>query len=200
MSQQYSAQDIHQLGRGYKAKAIDQLLTIPQSTQTPTLTAELQNQILPHDQSLRHAAQPSETIEGEPLKSFLERISPIGLSLTNNRDFTSNHPSLSYLHPNHKIFFDNFPEPLTWDQHMQYSKQLAEENPAYRLELKGIQSDIDEVQGKATVHMEIEVFGLSGTERMLGVSSVEWERDEQGKWWAVRAVGMRGTEIGGGFV
>ncbi|KAF7195282.1 hypothetical protein HII31_03488, partial [Pseudocercospora fuligena] len=177
MSQQYSAQDIHQLGRGYKAKTRGQQPSIPQSIQAPVVTAELQNQcISQRNQILQHATQTPETIEGEPLKSFLERISPIGLSLMNSRDFTSNHPSLYYLHPNHKIYFDNFPEPLTWDQHMQYSKQLAGENPAYRLELKGIDSDIDEGQGRATVHMEIEVFGLSGTERMLGVSSVEWER------------------------
>ncbi|EME79126.1 uncharacterized protein MYCFIDRAFT_212137 [Pseudocercospora fijiensis CIRAD86] len=204
MAHHFTAQDIHQLGRRYNPTTTPssaQISTIPpQSTPHPPPPPPQKFQ----PQSTLQTQIPGTEPPTDPLdlKSFLERTSPIGLHIINNRDFsTSNtHPSLCHLHPSHEIHFDNYPSPLTWDEYMNISEKLVQENSKYRLELKGIDSDIDEVSGRATVHMEIEIFGLSGTERMAGVSSVEWERDETGRWWAISAVGMRGSEIGGGFV
>lgn len=120
----------------------------------------------------------------------------------NARDWDLKSPhmqkSLKHLAPDFEAQHDNFPAKLSFQENMDSSRYLAEQNPDFHLDIVHISTNIQESRTLASVWLEMNVSGISPGVVMKGFSELKWRLSgEDGKWYCYRHLGMRGSLMNG---
>jgi hypothetical protein len=132
------------------------------------------------------------------LASHLESLSTAGIHAVNARDWTYTNPlmreSLLHLAPDFEAQHDNFPAKLSFQENMDSSRFLAEQNQNFHLEILSVSTNVSESGTAASVWIEMCVEGIGGEGvRMRGFSELKWRFcGEDGRWYCYRHLGMRG--------
>ncbi|PIA92665.1 hypothetical protein CB0940_05085 [Cercospora beticola] len=138
----------------------------------------------------------NDNVPGEPTASRLNRLSCAFPTIINTKDFSLQGPDVqelaSCITPDWTGSMDTQPQGVTWSEQVKLWKARAAGMPNVRFEITHSNVDLDEVNGVATVWMEMEVMGMGDV--VLGaVNEVNWRRVKDDKWECFRTKGMRGS-------
>lgn len=135
-------------------------------------------------------------VPGESTASRLNRLSCAFPTIINTKDFDLRRPDVrelaSCISSDWSGSMDTQPQGVTWSQQLKLWKARAAEMPNVRFEITHSNVDLDEVNGVATVWMEMQVLGMGDV--VLGaVNEVNWRRIDNDKWECFHTKGMRGS-------
>lgn len=125
----------------------------------------------------------AETTSSErSIAARLEQIALDGARSVNERDFNYEHNETYKLAaPTFRAQFQNYPHPLTLEEHSNIFRQTIEEFPEYHVEVKSVSSEVSEKEGTAVVYLELELTGAPKDVKTCLINEFKW-RKEGGIW------------------
>ncbi|KAI5361754.1 putative NTF2-like domain superfamily protein [Septoria linicola] len=129
---------------------------------------------------------------GQSVSQYLESICVNGALAINDRDFDYSANSLyTCVSPNFRAHFEDFPHPLTLQEHSNILRQTVEAFPAYHVEVQNVSSEVKEERAEATVYMETEVTGAPEGVKTFLINEFKLKKLDGG-WRCVGHHGMKG--------
>ena len=101
--------------------------------------------------------------------------------------------------PRFEAVLDGYPGTYTWRELQEIWRQELTEYPEAKLGLNNVHADVNEEQGHATVHLDMDMNFTANVD-LKAFTELKWMRQQDGRWLILRFHGMRGNALNTGFV